>query len=112
MLEGKGFMDKLRREAGLFKGYMREKRYPEAKYCYDSVLAALVLMEADRETMREFFGERGERGVILKEGLFPEWQVQEAYLACIRSGDTYENKGYRPLENQPGIGGDGYERGG
>lgn len=62
MLEGKGFMDKLRREAGLFKGYMREKRYPEAKYCYDSVLAALVLMEADRETMREFFGERGGEG--------------------------------------------------
>ena len=102
MLERKALMDKLRRKADLFKDYMREKQYPEAKYCYDSVLAALVLMEADGETMREFFGVRGERGVILKEGLFPEAQVQEAYLACIRSGDTYENKKYEPWERVMG----------
>ena len=57
-------------------------------------------LEAEEAVMLEFFGERGERGVILKEGLFNEEQVQRAYLECIRKGDTYENKRYEPLQGK------------
>ncbi len=79
MLEGKQLMDKLHDQPVLFNQYIKNKQWPEAKYRYDTAQQVLVFLEADEETMTEFFGERGERGVILKEGLFREELVQKAY---------------------------------
>lgn len=100
MLEGKALMDKLHEQPDIFKVHMRNKEYSKAKYCYDTVRNVLFFMEADEDLKREFFGERGERGEILKEGLFNEAQAQMAYLKCIRKGDTYENKRYEPLQGR------------
>lgn len=96
MLQGQELMDKLYEQPELFKEFMKNRMYSEAKACRDRVLTVLCFLEAGEETMVEFFGERGERGVFLREGLFNEDQVQKAYLECIRRGDTYENKPYRP----------------
>lgn len=106
MLDGKAFMDKLYEQPDLFKMHMRGRQYSCAKACYDTVRTVLVFLEADEEVMQEFFGERGERGVFLREGLFNEEQVQKAYYECIRKGDTYENKRYEPLQGK-GQGGGG-----
>lgn len=102
MLDGKALMDKLHEQPDLFKVHMRNREYSRAKGCYDTVRDVLVFLEADEETMQEFFGERGERGVFLREGLFNESQVQRAYYECIRKGDTYENKRYEPLQGKGG----------
>lgn len=100
MLEGKALMDKLYVQTAMFKVHMRNKQYSEAKACYDTVRSVLVFLEADEGRMQEFFGQRGERGVFLKEGLFDEEQVQKAYYECIRKGDTYENKRYEALQGK------------
>lgn len=100
MLEGKALMDKLHEQPDIFKVHMRNREYSCAKACYDTVRDVLVFLEADGKTMQDFFGERGERGVTLKEGLFRESEVQKAYYECIRKGDTYENKRYEPLQGR------------
>ncbi|NBJ93231.1 hypothetical protein [Parablautia muri] len=100
MLEGKALMDKLYEQPGIFRIHMRNKQYSRAKACYDTVRSVLVFLEADEGRMQEFFGERGERGAFLKEGLFDEEQVQKAYYECIRKGDTYENKRYEALQGE------------
>ncbi len=99
MLEGKELMDELYRYAERFEEFMENKQYSQAKGCYDSVRTTLIVLKADEAMKREFFGERGERGVILKEGLFREKQVQKAYYeAAVKGNDGYENKKYEPLQ--------------
>lgn len=83
MLEGKQLMDKLYCQADLFRVHMRNRQYPEAKACYDRTRDALVFLEADEQTRKEFFGERGERGACISRGLFDEGQVQLAYEKVI-----------------------------
>lgn len=100
MLEGKALMDKLYEQPNIFRIYMQNKQYSRAKACYDTVRSVLVFLEADEGRMQEFFGQRGERGVLLREGLFDEEQVQKAYYECIRKGDTYENKRYEALQGK------------
>ena len=99
MLEGKELMDKLYEQAVIFDHLIRNKRWPEAKHCYDTVASVLVFLEAPEGMMLEFFGERGERGVILKEGLFPEDKVQKAYYeTAVKRDGGYENKKYEPVQ--------------
>lgn len=94
-------MEKQYRRAGLFEDYIKEKKWPEAKHCYDTVLTVLCEAEAEPEIMLEFFGERGERGKILKEGLFKEELVQKAYYeAAVKRDGGYENKKYRPWQQE------------
>lgn len=100
MLEGKALADKLYEQPELFNLHMRNRQYSRAKACYDTARNVLVFLEADEGRMEEFFGRRGERGAVLKEGLFNEEQVQKAYYECIRKGDTYENKRYEPLQGR------------
>lgn len=99
LLSGKALLDKLYGQPELFNHYMRNKMWNEAKYCYDKTGCVLLFLEADEEMMKEFFGERGERGEILREGLFPEGQVQKAYLETVVKRDGgYENKKYEPVQ--------------
>ena len=72
-------LHRLYERSELFRYYMKNKQYIEAKRCYDETRNEMVRMKADEKIMIEFFGERGERGVILKEGLFREEMVQKAY---------------------------------
>lgn len=101
MLEGKALLDKLYDQPDLFKNYIRNKQWPEAKHCYDTLLSVLLFLEADGGMLREFFGERGERGVILREGLLREELVQKAYYeAAVKRDGGYENKKYRPWQQE------------
>lgn len=80
-----------------FKGHMRRKEYALAKACYDTAVAAAVFLDLDKNEKAELFGERGERGVILKTGLFKEESVNKVMWECIKSGDTYENAEYKQI---------------
>lgn len=99
MIEGKELMDKLYTQAELFEHYVRNKRWTEARSSYDRTVTVLLFLQADEKIMLEFFGERGERGIILKEGLFKEELVQKAYYeAAVKRDGGYENKQYEPWQ--------------
>lgn len=99
LLSGKALLDKLYDQPELFEHYMSNKMWSKAKHCYDKTVCVLLFLQADEEMLNEFFGERGERGVILREGLFREDKVQEAYYeAAVKRDGGYENKKYEPLQ--------------
>ena len=102
MLGGKRIPDRLYDQAELFVCHIKNKQWPEAKRCYDAVRDELCSMQADEEVMTEFFGERGERGVILKEGLFREEYVQKAYyeVAVRKEGRCRGRKDERRQKKQ------------
>lgn len=94
MLDNKTFMDKLYKLPETFLCKMKSKDYSGAKHCYDTARTVAVFAELDASVKTELFGERGEHGAIIKQGLFPEEQVQRAYLECIKRNETYENQKY------------------
>lgn len=94
MIDGKALMDKLYLLPEQFKYHMSCKEYARAKHCYDTAVTVSVFLELDDSHMQELFGERGERGVIFRRGLFPEEAVQRAYLECIKINEVRENKKY------------------
>ncbi len=87
MLEGIQALDKLYILADEFNIHMRNKEYQRAKDCYDTAIKEAVSIKLDREQTEEFFGERGERGVILRNGLFREEEVQRAYYETVVKKD-------------------------
>lgn len=98
MLDNRQAEKKLYDLPEIFKAHMKCRRYSEAKACYDRAVTIALFMEADEKQKTELFGERGERGVIIKEGLFPEREVQKAYEECIKRGQTRENQKYKPVQ--------------
>jgi hypothetical protein len=95
MIEGKKqTMDKLHEMSQRFKFHMERKEYCRAKALYDAARTAAVFMELGEVQMIELFGERGERGEVISVGLFPEVDVQKAYIECIKHNQTSENKRY------------------
>lgn len=103
MLEGKEILDKLYLLAEEFKVHMRNKEYYRAKNCYDTAVTVVVFLNVDEGIRRELFGERGERGAILKRGMFPEEQVINAYGECIKRNQTREYQKYTPLKQKDGA---------
>lgn len=97
MHTGKQIPDRLYDQPELFNHYIKNKQWAEAKQCYDAVRDELCSIHADEETMVEFFGEQGERGVILKEGLFRKEYVQKAYFEVA----VRKNGGCRKKEEKP-----------
>ncbi len=94
MLDSVALLEKLYELPQMFNVSMTNKDYPSAKRCYDTARTVALFMNLDEKQMRELFGERGERGVIIQAGLFPEEKVQKAYLECIKKDITYENQKY------------------
>ncbi|MBP3927456.1 MAG: hypothetical protein J6D13_09840 [Clostridium sp.] len=60
-----------------FRALMRQKQYAQAKYRYDTALNVAVFMEL--EDTEQFFGERGDKGEVIRKGEFPEELVQKAF---------------------------------
>lgn len=90
MLNQQEIIDRLCKKAEIFKDLIYEKEYYQAKYQYDTAVTLAVELHLDQAVREELFGIRGERGVILKEGLFPERLVQKAYYeACVKAQDTH-----------------------
>lgn len=100
MLEGKRILEKLHLLADEFKVHMRNREYSRAKSCYDTAVAVTVFLEMKEDIKQELFGERGERGVVIKKGLFPEDQVIKAYGECIKRNQTREYQQYQPLKQK------------
>lgn len=91
MLESREIEKKLYDMAAIFKVHMRAKRYSQAKYVYDRARDLAVSVELEEEKRAELFGRRGERGVILREGLFNEELVQKAFLeTCVKAKEKPE----------------------
>lgn len=86
MLDSREMEQKLHQLAAVFNEHMRQKRYAQAKYCYDKARMMAVELELEQKKKDELFGIRGDRGLILKEGLFREELVQKSYIeTCVRA---------------------------
>lgn len=97
MLDNKSLMEKLYKLPQTFQENMQSKDYVGAKSCYDIARTVAVFLNLDKEHMEELFGKRGERGEIIRVGLFPEEKVQQAYFECIKMNMTHE------VQKYPGI---------
>ena len=94
MLNEREVVKKLQELAYRFRGHVKNRQWEQEKHCYDvarNVAAAVEISEKDK---LELFGERGERGEILKQGLFPEDEVLKVLeMAGVREGETGKKKG-------------------
>lgn len=79
MLTEKEIEDKLRKLPKVFKEAMKKKEYRKARHAYDTAVNVAVCVEMSEDFKEELFGKRGDRGVILKNGAFPEEDVQKVY---------------------------------
>lgn len=95
MLAEKEVKEKLQMYADKFKTHFRNKEYHRAKRLYDSAVTVSVFLEMEEEFNKELFGERGERGAVIKQGQFREEDVIKTYEECIKEGKTSEKDDYR-----------------
>lgn len=79
MLSQKEIRDRLFEYAGVFRNHMANRRYEEARYCYDTALNVSTFICLDPKDQEELFGIRGERGEIVKQGAFPDSMVIWCY---------------------------------
>lgn len=92
MLDSRAIEQKIYNLAAVFEVHMKAKRYAQAKYCYDKARGLAVSVELEQEQKDQLFGIRGNRGQIIKEGLFKEELVMKAYLeTCIKAKKEPEN---------------------
>ena len=86
MLDNKGIEQKIYDLAAVFNVHMKAKRYAQAKYCYDKARTLAVEVQMEEEKKDQLFGIRGNRGEIIKEGLFKEELVMKAYVeTCVKA---------------------------
>ena len=92
---------KLWESAASFRMYVRQKKWTQAKHCYEVARNVSVFMELPEEDMILLFGSREEpdKPVI---GMFPEEEVQKAYQECIKRNLTNENRRYEPIKKVHG----------
>ena len=62
-----------------FRQLVKRKDYKTAKQLYDRTVSEAVRSGLEEKYMTELFGERGNRGVVMKVGEFPEEMVQKCY---------------------------------
>lgn len=92
MLDSRAIEQKIFNLAAVFNVHMKAKRYAQAKYCYDRARSLAVEVELEEEKKDQLFGVRGNRGLIIKEGLFKEELVQKAYVeTCVKAKQAPEN---------------------
>lgn len=94
-------MNKLWELAASFRAYVRQKKWSQAKHCYEVARNVSIFMELPEEEMVKLFGSRDEpdKPVI---GMFPEEEVQKAYRECIKRNLTNENRRYEPIKKVHG----------
>jgi len=78
-LDRKELMQTLRYMGEIFRQLCKVKNYHEAKKYYEEARSLSVKNHMTEEESAEIFGVRGERGVILRVGAFPEEMVIEMY---------------------------------
>ena len=101
MQSGEYYLDKLMRMAGRFKEMYSAKRYPEAKYIYDSAIRVAAFLEVPEEVKKELFGYYAEEEESF-EALFDQKLVSKCYEECtIRLYQGYEHESYRRYGQPP-----------
>lgn len=78
-MEREELMQTLRDLAELFRELCRTKNYVHAKSCYEEARKLAVNNHLTEGESAEIFGVRGDRGVILRVGAFPEEDVIDMY---------------------------------
>lgn len=72
-------MEKFLLRAEKFRQLVKKKNFKMAKQIYDRTVSEAVRNGLEEKYMVELFGQRGNRGVIIKVGEFPEEMVQKCY---------------------------------
>lgn len=70
MISERRVYQKMEELAAIFSVHMNAKRYTQAKHCYETARNVVVFMEFEPEKAGEVFGIIGNRGEIIKDGLF------------------------------------------
>lgn len=78
MLTEKELVKKLHSEAADFRALVKQRQYVQAMRRYKTALGVAVFVELPREELDRLFGIRGEKGVIIQKGAFPEEMVIKA----------------------------------
>ena len=92
MLDSRGIEQKIFNLAAVFNAHMKAKRYAQAKYCYDKARSLAVDVELEQEKKDQLFGISGNRGEVIKEGLFKEELVMKAFFeTCVKAKQAPEN---------------------
>lgn len=94
MIDERSVMQKLEEQAQIFKVHADNKRYMQAKRCYETARTVVVFMELEPKKEAYIFGVQGERGVILQEGLFKKETVMKVLyeVDVKRQSSTYTQK--------------------
>lgn len=87
--------------AASFRAYMRQKKWSQAKHCYEVARNVSIFMELPEDELINLFGSREEPDKPIV-GLFPEEEVQKAYRECIKRNLTTENRRYEPIKKVHG----------
>lgn len=78
-MDRKELMQDLHHKGDIFRQLCKVKNYYEAKKYYEEARTMAVENHLTEEESAEIFGVRGERGVILRVGVFPEEDVIVMY---------------------------------
>ena len=88
MIGERRVMQKLEELGMTFRQHANAKRYRQAKICYEQARTVAVFMELSEENKSRLFGERGDSGEILKEGIFREEVVVKVLYEVDVRGTT------------------------
>ena len=99
MLSSVQIMAKLRSKAQSFDEQVKEKRYSQAKYTYDTAKRVALFVEVEPEAMEELFGgNTDQEPEEAKRPLFSPGQAEKCYLECAVKKDMgFENEPYRTI---------------
>ena len=102
------YIEKLYKYADKFKQLYREKKYPQAKYVYDSALRIAPFLEVPQNVIEELFGQREESYLedaaeeSCEEEKFPFRMANRCYEICtIQLYQGYEHEAYRSFGQPP-----------
>lgn len=100
MLTEKEVKDKLNRYAEQFQIRIRRKEWAAAKMLHFKAQAVATFLEFPEAELAALFGNRAYREdwEPLKDGIFPEQEVERASWECIRIGRTYDELLLRPRD--------------
>lgn len=100
----KYYIEKLYSYAEQFKVLFRERKYPQAKYLYDTALRVAAFLEVPQTVREKLFGYRADNALEEEEfeELFPAEWVKRCYeKCCIDLYQGYEHEAYRRYGQAP-----------
>lgn len=100
MLDQQKILDKLYNLSHIFRSHYKNKKYAQAKKCYDTAITVAVFCEISELDRIKLFGNRPykEDEEELEEGLFCEEEVQKAYWECIKQNQTREYETFKRIK--------------